>query len=70
MQLGKSLVNDVKAGFVSQDTSFYAFCITNNIDQSNARKALMGYWTGTKATALCKRMIKAANVDIDKYQDS
>lgn len=50
----------IRAGFVFQGTSFNAWCLANGIDTQNARKAVVGKWTGPKATSLVNR-IEAAS---------
>jgi hypothetical protein len=55
-------LSQIRAGFVSQGTSLHAWCQTNGIDTQNARKAIVGIWTGPKATALVARIEGAAGV--------
>lgn len=53
-------LNRIRAGFINQDTSLHAWCCANNIDTSNARKALSGKWSGPKAQALIEKLETAA----------
>ncbi len=59
MQQHKHLIA-VRAGFTRLGTSLRAYCIENEIDQSNASKALRNEWKGEKATALKKRLLEAS----------
>lgn len=48
--------NEVRAAFVARGTSFHAWCRKIGIDPHNARKAVLGVWSGPKATAILKRI--------------
>lgn len=52
----------VRAAFVERGTSFHAWCRQNDIDPHNARKAVLGSWSGPKAQAVLAR-IEAALQD-------
>ena len=39
----------VRAAFVARGTSFHAWCKSKGLDPHNARKAVIGTWTGPKA---------------------
>lgn len=52
----------IRAGFTAQGTSFHAWCSSNGINTQNARKAVIGKWTGPKASALVDRIEAAAMV--------
>lgn len=52
----------IRAGFTAQGTSFHAWCSANGINTQNARKAVIGKWTGPKASALVSRIEAAATV--------
>lgn len=53
----------IRAGFIGQGTSFLAWCIANEVDYHNARKAVLGKWKGPKASALIARLFVAAGVE-------
>lgn len=44
--------NFVRASFIARGTSFHAWCKDNEIDPHNARKAVLGLWTGPKAKSI------------------
>lgn len=44
--------NEIRAAFVARGTSFHAWCKERGIDPHNARKAILGVWTGPKASAI------------------
>lgn len=50
--------NAVRAAFVARGTSFHAWCKSNGLDPHNARKAVLGIWSGPKAAKIL-RMIEA-----------
>jgi len=68
MQAGKERLQQVRAGFITQGLSLKAYCLDNDIDPSNASKALVGKWTGIKATALVNLLIDASKADIEKIR--
>ena len=41
--------NAIRAAFVARGTSFHKWCRQNSIDPHNARKAVLGIWSGPKA---------------------
>lgn len=55
-------IQQIKANFVLQGTTLSRFCLSNNIDPSNAMKALRGTWKGEKATAICELITHASGV--------
>ena len=48
--------NKIRAAFVARGTSFHAWCKTEGIDPHNARKAVIGLWSGPKATEILERI--------------
>lgn len=60
---GHDLLLQVRSGFVSQGTSYSAWCRANGILRSSATQALTGAWNGPKARALRDKIIKAALPD-------
>lgn len=55
--------HNVRAGFARQATSLHAWCANNGVAMPNARAALLGDWTGPKATALVRKITLASGVD-------
>jgi hypothetical protein len=49
-----------RAGFVERGTTLNAWCRENGVTRQNADKALLGQWTGPRATALVDRIAMAA----------
>jgi len=70
MQPSKELRQQVRAGFIKQGSSLKAYCQDNDIDSSNAAKALVGKWAGVKATELVNSLIDASKADITKDKDN
>jgi len=64
MQVGKQLIQHVRAGFIRQGSSLNAYCRDNSIDNSNVYKALIGNWNGKKAKALRDKLIEASESDV------
>lgn len=60
MQPSQKLANAVRAGFILKGTSLNKFCLSNAIDVSNAKKALLGSWNGPKAIALREKLVTAS----------
>lgn len=52
----------IRAGFTLQGTSLCAWCQINGINPQNARKAIIGKWTGPKARLLIEQIENAAKV--------
>lgn len=59
---GKSLLTNVRIGFISNGTSFSRWCIENQINRPNARLCIMGAWDGPKSRQLRERIVKAAGL--------
>jgi len=53
----------IRAGFALKGTSLHAWCKVRGIKHQNARKAIVGEWTGPKASALVTEILQAAGVD-------
>jgi lambda repressor-like predicted transcriptional regulator len=52
----------IRAGFTLQGTSLCAWCRLNGINPQNARKAIVGKWTGPKAQLLIEQIESAAKI--------
>ncbi|MAS94376.1 MAG: hypothetical protein CMO55_14350 [Verrucomicrobiales bacterium] len=48
--------NQVRAAFVARGTSFHAWCKSKGLDPHNARKAVLGTWSGPKASAILRQI--------------
>ena len=59
---GLGLMQQVRAGFVLQGTTFSAWCKANQISQYNARDAVIGSWNGPKGKALRAQIVKASGM--------
>ena len=53
----------IRASFVAKGTSLAAWCNAHGVKHQNAHKALMGTWTGPKATALVTEILRTVGVD-------
>lgn len=56
----KEILASVRAGFVMQRTTFFAYCEQNDIHRGNAERAILKQSNGKKARALRSRMIQAS----------
>ncbi len=56
-QPSKTLLNLVRAGFMLQDTSIFAWCKKNNLQYQNVKAYLMGEYNGKKAQEIRERVI-------------
>lgn len=52
----------IRSAFVARGTSFHAWCLTSGINPNNARKAVIGKWTGPKARQLVSQIMFAAGL--------
>ena len=59
-QPGDTLLREVRAGFVRQGTSLYAWANSVGRNESNVRSALLGNWTGPTATQVIQQAVSAA----------
>jgi hypothetical protein len=55
----------VRAGFVALGTSLNAWCRENGVTLQSADKALNGEWTGPGAEALVRRIMRAAENQLE-----
>ncbi len=55
-------MREIRAAFISRGTSFHAWCASNKIDSHNARKVIIGKWTGPKANALVNKILLEAGM--------
>ena len=58
----QALYLQIRASFVGHGTTLNAWCKANGTHIQNVRDALLGRWTGEKATLLIERVTKAAGV--------
>lgn len=63
------LYAQVRSGFVRQHTTLNRWCQANQVKRQNARKALLGEWTGRKAGDLRERLITAAGVRAELFSN-
>lgn len=59
---GISLLNQVRAGFISRGSTLHRWCLLNDVLYPNARQALMGAWNGPKGARLRELIIKESGV--------
>lgn len=59
---GRELMNQVRTGFILQNTTLTAWCRNNNVHISKARQTLYGTWDGPKARELRSQIVKAARM--------
>lgn len=52
----------VRAGFITQGTTFSAWCRERGVNTGNARAALIGSWDGPKGRALRENLLDASGV--------
>ena len=57
--------NLVRAAFVERGTSFHAWCKENDLDPHNARKAVLGIWTGPKARRILALIERATDLELE-----
>jgi len=55
-------MNQVRTGFILQNTTLTAWCRTKGVHISAARQTLYGNWDGPKARELRDQIIKAAKL--------
>lgn len=61
----KQIYASVKASFVAKHSSLHKWCLAHGIHRQNARAALLGEWTGGKATELRQLLIKEAGIEVE-----
>lgn len=59
---GPELMNQVRAGFLLQNTTLAEWCREHGINASAARQAVYGTWNGAKGQAMRARVLKAAGL--------
>ncbi len=52
----------VRGGFITQGSTFAAWCRAKGVNPTNARSALIGAWNGPKGKALRTEMIEASGI--------
>ncbi|WP_084609843.1 hypothetical protein [Sedimenticola selenatireducens] len=52
----------VRANFITQGTTFSAWCREHGVNNGNARAALIGSWDGPKGRALREKLLEASGV--------
>jgi hypothetical protein len=57
---GKRLYTLVRASFILRGTSFTAWCNDQGLRHANVRAAIIGTWTGPKATEVASRAVDAS----------
>lgn len=60
----EQLYSKIRAGFVSKGTSLNKWCKQNGYHRQNAYAAIMGEWTGEKATELCNLLMVESGVGL------
>lgn len=60
----EQLYTQIRAGFVTKGTSLNKWCKQNGYHRQNAYAAIMGEWTGEKATELCNLLIVESGVPL------
>lgn len=58
----KNLMQQVRAGFITQGTTFTDWCRRHQIRHTSARQAIYGSWDGPKAKTLRARIVRAAGI--------
>lgn len=59
-ELGPDLYRQVRAGFVQQGLTLARWCAERKVHRENARRCLLGQWTGPKARALAATLVREA----------
>lgn len=59
---GRELLQQVRAGFVAQGTSYSRWCSERGILRSSASQALLGAWNGPKAQRLRAEIVRASGL--------
>ena len=58
---GRELLKAVRASLVLKDQSISSWAKKNNVARQNLTKALLGEWSGPKATALVDKITSELN---------
>ncbi len=59
---GRQLYLQVRAGFITQDSTLGGWCRENGVLPQNALSVLAGTWNGPKAKALRLKIIEASGI--------
>jgi hypothetical protein len=59
----KQLYANVKAAFVAKHSSLHKWSLEHGICRQNVRAALLGEWTGPKATELLTKILKETGLE-------
>ncbi|MEO5332055.1 MAG: hypothetical protein H7839_08530 [Magnetococcus sp. YQC-5] len=62
LQPSRALYTAIRKGFISQGTTFNAWCQANGVMRQNATSALIGAWDGPKGRELRRRLFDAAKI--------
>lgn len=62
-EIGASLYAKVRASFITQGTTLSAWCEKNEVWPASVRSALLGHWSGNKATVLINKVLAAAKIE-------
>jgi len=60
LRASPTLYQHVRADFVRRGLTLNAWCRANGVTHGTARKALIGEWTGPKASVLVARIVAAS----------
>ncbi len=52
----------IRGSFVANGSSLHHWCQENGVAMQNARAALLGTWSGPKATKIVERIVAASGV--------
>lgn len=61
---GARLMQEVRAAFILDGTTFTAWCRAQGIDPSMVRQAIFGNWAGPKGRAIKAKVLQAAGVKV------
>jgi hypothetical protein len=59
----KAELDAIRGGFVSQGTSFAAWCRENGLHRPNVTKAILGDWAGPKAEVVRLAALAASKLE-------
>lgn len=63
-EIGTRLMQEVRAGFILQGTSYTAWCRQQGIDPSLVRQAIYSTWAGPKGLQWRAKVLRAAGVKV------
>lgn len=61
---GTRLMQEVRAAFILDGTTYTSWCRSQGIDPSMVRQAIYGTWAGPKGRAMRALVLKAAGVKV------